>query len=747
MRKDSLIRISITTVAALCIILFSIKIFQNNLKQKLTADIYNRLSELSVNNASSISSKINDQLDMMKALAAYLADEDLRSDNVLSLINKTVDSYGFLRCAITFPDGSFITHDSKNTGNTVKDEYVTKGFQGITTITGPREAVVDPSKTVILLTVPIIKEEDVRAVLTFTYETQYLNKVFKMTSFKGKGYSYIIDNNGTIISKPGIEDTIYNGDNILDFINKQFSSQDMPKEINENIQDMQSGSAILPIAGDEKFISYQPLGINDWYIFSITSGDVLKQQLNGMLKDVYVLSAIIIAIFLILTVLISHYIWILQNKVKKELQQLAYYDNLTQIPNKNYFDIRAREILDNASGEYAYIILNVNKFKIINDIFGLAQGDNLLQYIAGVIHDETRKEEISARFDADNFHILSTYQDMAKLDERLWSVADKICSYHFDKMIPHTLSIGFGVYIVEDKTKPVSLMGDKARMALSKIKGIHTTATYYYDKAIIEQFKEEQEIENIMKSALKDGEMLLYLQPKYSVDKHKIVGAEALVRWLNPKRGMIMPDHFIPLFEKNGFVIELDMYMVATACKTLLKWQKNGTEIVPVSVNQSRQCLYQKDYVSKLMKILNQYGVSPSLIELEITERAFFEDENKLIEIIRQLHNYGFLIAMDDFGAGYSSLNMLQDINVDFLKIDKNFFKESVHSERGKKIVSNIISMAKDLDIKVVAEGIETKEQLAFLTTIHCNIIQGYYFSKPVCIEEFEEKLKKDGSA
>lgn len=743
MKKNLSAGIIYAALAAFCVILVSINIFQENLKKKMTAEIYVRLSELSVNNATRITSKISDQFEMMGALSTYIANEDLRGEEVLSILNQTVKNYGFLRCAITFPDGSFITHDSRNEGNTATEEHVTKGFEGISSVTGPRAAVADPSKTVILLTVPIRRDGIVNALLTCTYETQYLNRIVTMTYFEGKGYSYITGIDGSMISKPGIGRTIYDGDNILAFFREEFSGDDY-LSIASDLENMRAGATEIRRDDDNKFISYQPLGINDWYIFSITSSEVLNRQLDSVLIDVYTLSVAILVIFLSLTVLIAYYIYWLDHKAKAELEQLAYYDSLTKIPNKAFFEIRAGRILSYASAQYAYILLNVNKFKLVNDMFGFAQGDSLLRHIAETLRSESGKDEAYARFDADNFHILYVYNGTHGLEERLMLLASRIGGYVFDKKVPHALSVGFGVYRIEDKDKPISYMGDKARVALSKIKGTHFSAISFYDEAMTQQLKEEQEIENTMQGALDNGEMVLYLQGKYSTCGGVLIGAEALVRWYSPQKGMVMPDSFIPLFEKNGFIIELDMYMVETACRTLRGWQDGGIVVVPVSVNQSRQCLYHPHYIDELTDILNQYAISPALIELEITERAFFEDEATLIRIIQQLHDQGFMVAMDDFGAGYSSLNMLQDVNVDILKIDKNFFKESVNSVRGKKIVSNIVSLANDLNIEVVAEGIETKEQLEFLRDIHCDFVQGFYFSRPVSAKEFKSSLAKD---
>ncbi|MEG0378169.1 MAG: EAL domain-containing protein, partial [Eubacterium sp.] len=271
--------------------------------------------------------------------------------------------------------------------------------------------------------------------------------------------------------------------------------------------------------------------------------------------------------------------------------------------------------------------------------------------------------------------------------------------------------------------------------------GSYTTALYFYNDDIRNRILEKQEIENDMQRGIDHEEFMVYIQPKYSLKTLSIKSGEALVRWKHPKKDIIPPDMFIPLFEENGFIVQLDMYMLKKVCKQLRTWIDSGKTPVSISVNQSRLHLHNPNYLRTIIQILETYQISPKWIELEITESAFFEDTEKMIEILNSLHEAGFKISMDDFGSGYSSLNMLQEITVDVLKIDKNFFKDSSNSDRGKKIVDNIITMASDLDIVVVAEGVETKEQVEFLKKTDCDLVQGYFFSKPLPMDEFEKKL------
>lgn len=433
--------------------------------------------------------------------------------------------------------------------------------------------------------------------------------------------------------------------------------------------------------------------------------------------------------------------------LQNNLVQVAYYDALTGLANKNLFEKTAREFIDcKATNKYAYVLLDINKFKLINDIFGVEQGDALLGHIAEALSKEAKDKEICARFNADMFHCFFLYTSKDALEERINAIYARITLFTFEDNVDYKLSVGFGIYVGEDRLLSISSMGDKAKLALSKIKGLRNVATYFYNDDIRDKIIEEQEIENTMEAALQNKEFKLYLQPKYDVQNYRLRGAEALVRWENPTKGVIAPNEFIPVFEKNGFISELDMYMLSCVCQKINEWISKGIKPVPISVNVSRQYLHHPNYVDRLIAILAKYHTPHALVELEITETTMFENEDGMVGIIKNLHQEGFKISMDDFGSGYSSLNMLQDIMVDVLKIDRVFFKESVNSVRGQKIVSNIISMARDLNIEVVAEGIETKEQLIFLQTTNCNLAQGYYFSKPVPTQDFDLLVKKEAA-
>ena len=257
--------------------------------------------------------------------------------------------------------------------------------------------------------------------------------------------------------------------------------------------------------------------------------------------------------------------------------------------------------------------------------------------------------------------------------------------------------------------------------------------------------KYSRKIEDDMHDALANGEFHLYLQPKVNMITSKVYGAEALSRWIHPVGGLVRPDMYIPLFEQNGFIVQLDMYMFEELCRLKEKWHRDGVEFaaIPISINMSRLHLFRENYVEELLAITDKYGIHPSELDIEITESVYLNDVTKLNEIVAKLQSKGFLVSIDDFGSGYSALNMLKDIPADIIKVDKEFLQLSTNSERGKKVIKNIIILCKELKYKVLVEGVETAEQVEFLTSFGCEIAQGFYYSKPIPVEEFEEYTRK----
>ncbi|WP_283675125.1 EAL domain-containing protein [Butyricicoccus sp. Marseille-Q5471] len=411
-------------------------------------------------------------------------------------------------------------------------------------------------------------------------------------------------------------------------------------------------------------------------------------------------------------------------------------DSLTGLYNKNAFCRHAADLMGQHSDRsYLLIATDIERFKLINDSFGSAAGDQLLQVVGQYLDAHTQScGGICARHNADHFVALvpKTIDD-GSLHALVSDAEQALAAYPLDKKI----SLKFGVYPVDDSETPISLMCDRAILAAESGKGHYNSLCSYYDDTIRQKLLREQQLVDDMKAALMQGQFEVYLQPKYDLESELIAGAEALVRWIHPTLGFISPSEFIPLFEQNGFITELDQYVWNQTCALIAGWIRDFNKYVPISVNVSRRDIYQANLPELLTHMVTQHGLKPYHLHLEITETAYTENPEQLIAVVEQLKRQGFSIEMDDFGSGYSSLNMLSELPIDILKLDMTLIQRESDKNSRRNILSFVISLAKWMNLLVVAEGVETQEQINLLRNLDCTYVQGYYYAKPMPSKEF----------
>ena len=422
---------------------------------------------------------------------------------------------------------------------------------------------------------------------------------------------------------------------------------------------------------------------------------------------------------------------------KKEfelLQKKIQLDEITGLYNRTYFYELARELIDKTKEEMCIVTMDVANFKAVNELYGINIGDELLKELAKQLLDISKEYEIiSARFMADHYYMCMSKKDFEKIN------FPKNFKTFLEDM---DIKVVYGVFVVEDgNSMPVNVMCDRSFAAAHDKAYKYVEYIHFYNDLVHKQLMIEQEIENEMEKALAERQFYIVIQPKYSAVSEKVVGGEVLVRWQHPKKGMVSPGVFIPIFEKNGFISHLDYYSWEETCKLLKKLKDDGVKMVPISINVSRAHFYGNELKQRLQNLIEKYDLETRDIELEITESICGDAPDSIYEMIRELQNLGFKIAMDDFGSGYSSLNMLKEMPLDILKMDLKFLDGE--REKGRKILKALIDMAYTLDLKVVVEGVETLSQVEFLRQFgdDCSI-QGYYFSEPVVAEVFEKLMK-----
>ena len=493
-------------------------------------------------------------------------------------------------------------------------------------------------------------------------------------------------------------------------------------------------------------------GIINKAITAITPELSKNRTINGVLFSVEKTNSFVnfiatyrlyICLFIVI-VLVGVITWSISNKKRKEetLERLAYTDSVTGGMNQSKFYIEGDKVR-NKEGKYAVGYINIQNFKYINDFYGREQGDNVLKVMAHMLDDLMQPDGIYARMSADRFAFLVSYIDYETLkynfDTYISDIEINISGFSDTVNIKSTC----GVYLVENSTEGIRDMVDKAAIAEKRARIDSRKRIILYDDELNAEFVKNQEMTSSMKKALENNEFVVYMQPKVDIDSEVPVGCEALVRWISPEKGFVSPGDFIPLFEKNGFVTEVDFYVLEQVCRMLRRRIDAGLPVLPVNVNQSRLHVNDRMYLSMLQDMLNKYNIPMNLIVFEITESAFINDSHAMIDLINRMKSLGFNFSIDDFGSGYSSFNLLKDMQVDELKIDKEFLESTEDLKRSRYIIERIVQMAHGLDIRVVCEGVERIEQVQFLREIECDIIQGYYYSKPMPMDDYEKYLAR----
>ncbi|MGN0018317.1 MAG: EAL domain-containing protein [Candidatus Gastranaerophilaceae bacterium] len=605
---------------------------------------------------------------------------------------------------------------------------------------------------------PIILNGKVTAVLSGQTRTDMFKTILDFSSFNNMALSHIIKSNGDYVLRSEHK-SVQNSENFFKqkgmFLSKKSDS------IKTNLQNRKSG-IFWSVFDNQLWVgAYSSILFDNWSVLLFIPAKVLTLNIvKVLLISIGMMLAINCFLFLVLKRVES-----LQNKLYDKMMKLAFSDEVTGGSNKAKFIIDAQNLFKNALGsdKYAIILMDITKFKVINELYGFDAANVILKDIYEIIKKHLPEGSLLTRSFAASYLFIMKYSNDSEINELVDRIHKSIDFYNDENVLAFKKSLTnkvvtkivpqFGVYLVNDFTVPIYIMCDRVSLAKRTISGDVNKYISYYDDNLRKQLLDEKNIEDEMHQALESKQFVMFLQPKFDMKTLKIVGSEALVRWIHPTRGFIPPCDFIPLFERNGFILNLDRYIWEQACSTIRKWMDEGKTPVPISVNVSRLHLNNDIFIEDLKDMVKKYDIPTSMIELELTESAGYEDFPQFLKILHELKKCGFCIAMDDFGSGYSSLNMLRQIPCDILKLDRGFINDTTYNERGKIVVQSVLSMAKNLDLKTVSEGIETVEQANFLNESGCDIAQGFLYAKPMCLADFErlafsnEKLVIEGLA
>lgn len=738
-QKKNVFFITILLLLISLAFIVTVSVVFNNIKTNLEREIISSLSEEAEENAALIEKEIDAKFGVLQSFANELSST---GDEIAEIrdMQSFVEVYNFRRMGFVDLNGIAKTTDGFEKDLSFREFYQV-GLKGESFITESlQETIGDSTEDMInILSVPVYDNKgEIKGVLFATYLTEKFHEVIFSDSFQGEGYTYIVAGDGDVISSYG-DGMQKEYDNIFIYTGDAAQYDDAIQEKVEN--DMREKISRVGIGvnedSDKYFYCYKPLEIEsadmNWYIFSIEPKSVLDERMHPIMRDIQFLTVILICILVMANIIFLFY----NVRRRQELFRLAYKDSITGGDNFSNFKEKAKKY-ENTEG---YVIaLDISEFKLVNNVCGNASGDEVLKVIWDVIMANCNDNEQAARVNADRFVIFWIERSKKTVTYRIEKLINEIEGISEQLSVPRLYPV-IGIRAVEKLDDADKRYGEALR-AKALVKNRRDRHYAFYDEIDYDTIVENKKLENGFEKALADKKFEVWYQPKFNSHTGKIVGSEALIRWRADDGSLISPGRFIPLFEKNGNIIRLDEYVFREVCRQQKEWQKEGIQILPVSVNISRFSLYYSNVVEKYERIINYYDVDHKYVQIEITESAIIEN-TVIVELIQKFHDAGFDILLDDFGSGYSSLASLNQMPFDTIKLDKSLV-DYVGNENGEKLLKFIVQLVQSLGMKITAEGVEYKEQLDFLENLNCDDIQGFYFSKPLMLADFSAKLTEN---
>lgn len=709
-------------------------LFSNLVGNKLGEHIEHTMRDSAGLCAEMIERQYESDMLMLEGLAVRMA-TSFEEDPVLAMerLVSTAERYGMKRLAFSFPDGSTLSTDDVPMDLTGVDNFE-RALSGERLLTTVIQDVTD-GKMVNIYSLPVYQNDtaEILGVMSAVYYSDMFEGLLSASSFDGQGYTYIIDSAGKVVINSHHKNAIQNMTNLFSYLEEHNSKAATMVETSMK----NDGEGFVEIDKDKSedvFAYYKKLDISDWYVFSVVPKNVAESTKTAVMFSVliYCIAMSAIAVFVVLS--IRH---AMKDK-NKLLKEALYVDPLTGGRSYEKFRMDCKERLRrHPEKKAAFVFLDIDNFNLVATLYGHEESVDTIRRVYAMIQNCVGENGLIGRNSSDQFCVMYFYDELETFET---SIQYFVKLLHDNAKFENMLRPSMGIYFVEDKTEGIYDMMNKARTAHETIKHNEDSIVAYYDAGFRDMLYNDKHMEDEMEQALKRHEFVPYLQPKYNASTGKICGAEALIRWITADGQLIPPGKFIPLAENNGFVRNLDREMFKMVCQMQKKLLEQGIQPVPVSVNVSRQLLYDKSFAEDYCSYIKEVEIPVDLVELEITESAFFEDISLFRSTLERLRSFGFKILMDDFGTGYSSLMMLHSVPIDVMKLDKSFIDDYA-DEKGSSIIQCVLNLAKMLKIPVVAEGVETEEQYIYLKDSGCDVIQGYYFSKPVPKDEFCNKI------
>ena len=750
MGKQRILHILLTLLLSLllCGSLVTVSVFYiATLRKSLRNEAYDSVREAVRLGSDVLSRTIHKDMQIVNSLSGLLSrfSGNEQIDEILNFVSKYAGDNGFSEAVIADANGEAISKDGVR--------FSVKGQESFEHCMGGRNGISDPftsklnGKTIVAFYAPLYWNGEIVGTVDMSKPTDELQQAFSISFYQGAGYSYIIDRQGERILTYDHPEADRMNTNLLTLLHEDNAGEEMrrvEKEWDEGI----SGTACLRYGSQKKYIAYKPIeGTEDWLLVCVVPESALMSRFQTVLYGALLLCTILLVLFLI--------IMILYRRGYKAKMKMAYTDPVTGASNWGGFQQAIlRQFNGSPESRFTFVLLDLHRFREVNETIGYSEANRLLRYIADEIDRATGRNELFSRIAGDKFAIMMESREEGDIECRLTLLTQKITEFDITASLHRKMKIYYGLVRLDTiQTLEQDWLREATKCAYAALRYAKQQDDWernraraekkllyaVYDDTMMQREDLEHRLEREMADALESGQFEVYLQPKVHLHTGQTVGAEALIRWRHPELGLISPGIFIPLFERNHFIIQMDRYVYRMVCRTLRRWIDTGYKPLPISVNVSRLHLYDDGFVDKLIALVEEEHISPEYLELEFTESLFADEMELFNSVLDRLSAHGFLLSMDDFGSGYSNLNLLKDIRVDVLKMDREFLRDIMVNPRGEKVLRGVMDIARRLSLQVVCEGIETQEQADKLKQIGCDIAQGFWFARPMPMNEFEK--------
>ncbi len=699
-------------------------------------NVYNNISELSEQTTAQLNLSISEQMKFVEIMVDSINSGYFKSINsIFERYEHDLEDYHFTRLVVLDKHGNGTTSD----GHIVENYANIEEFfnQDTVYLSENRPSTVSDNQVNIYSKTFRFQNQDLA--LFATVNTEDYKEILLRRLFHGEGGTYLINNSGSVLID-SFGEINQNNVNLFDFLKTKYdlsSNHEIEKlaQMAKDIKSRQVNTFDIHFDKNTYFIHYERLNVNDWYVVSIAPDDTIAKELTTFIT----ISLITCLVITFVVISICVYIDFSNQEKNRKLYNIAYIDPVTSLGNQLYFQENGARFLQ-SHDKHCYILsLDINKFKALNSLYPYEFCNNILKCLAEKLATILPPKHITCRISNDVFASLFYYE--GSIETLLDTILQDTSTLNIDGTMVH-INLSIGVYQIKSMKTDINKLLVKAYMARAKIKGLYHTHYYIFDELLANQLMEEQEIESSMELALKNEEFIVVYQPKTLTSTEKLIGAEALVRW-NKNGNLISPNKFIPLFEKNKFIMKLDLYIFEKVCKDIATWKEKYDYAPIISINVSKEHFVNENFIDTYVDICNKYHIDRKLIDLEITESATIDEKIDILKILNTIKEKGFTISIDDFGTGYSSLSMLQNMPIDIIKIDK-VFVDKADLNSPNNIINYIMLLANRINVKTIVEGVETKEQAEFVKSLKCDMIQGYYYSKPLHKEEFEDYFNKN---